>query len=222
MALALPASVLGLLVLQVLSPAEGRIPLQDGQLSLEAINQEGTGRVVLSSRHLRNIQGLANKQGGSTVHRFKPTEIFTRIFTAVKSFPGLEAVKLVIPESTRQTRSQHASTIAEIEPGVLLAAWFGGTWERAGDVGIWLARYDNTTNRWGEARQVAFPQPDWRNPGWMAPCWNPVLFHQPDSGITRLFYKVLARGMAVFHHLIPSIGSLSPCDTLSKVLTCVP
>ncbi len=34
----------------------------------------------------------------------------------------------------------HASTIAEVVPGQLVAAWFGGTRERHPDVGIWLAR----------------------------------------------------------------------------------
>ena len=35
----------------------------------------------------------------------------------------------------------HASTITQPAPGVLLAAWFGGTEEKDPDVGIWFARF---------------------------------------------------------------------------------
>ena len=47
----------------------------------------------------------------------------------------------------------HASTIAEVAPGKLVAAWFGGTRERAPDVGIWLARQED--GRWLDAVEVA-------------------------------------------------------------------
>lgn len=78
----------------------------------------------------------------------------------------------------------HASTIVEVAPGRLAAAWFGGTREGAPDVGIWLARHDGT--RWLPAVQVA----DGRQPdGTRHPTWNPVLF-KPPSGPLFLFYKV--------------------------------
>ena len=44
--------------------------------------------------------------------------------------------------------SCHASTIVEVTPGRLVAAWFGGTDEGAKDVQIWLSRHDGTT--WGK------------------------------------------------------------------------
>ena len=47
----------------------------------------------------------------------------------------------------------HASTIVEVEPGKLVAAWFGGTRERAPDVGIWVARQEN--GQWLDAIEVA-------------------------------------------------------------------
>ena len=78
----------------------------------------------------------------------------------------------------------HASTIAEVVPGKLVAAWFGGTRERAPDVGIWLSRQED--GHWLEAVEVANGiQPD----GTRLPTWNPVLFH-PKSGPLVLFYKV--------------------------------
>ena len=78
----------------------------------------------------------------------------------------------------------HASTIAEVAPGQLAAAWFGGTRERAPDVGIWVARQEE--GRWLGAVEVANGlQPD----GTRQPTWNPVLF-QPPQGPLMLFYKV--------------------------------
>ena len=38
--------------------------------------------------------------------------------------------------------SCHASTIVELEPGKFLAAWFGGTAEKAKDVQIWQSHFD--------------------------------------------------------------------------------
>lgn len=72
-------------------------------------------------------------------------------------------------------------------PGEFVAAWFGGTWERMGDVGIWSARYVNGS--WGAATQVVVPEPDGRYPV-HAPCWNPVLLHIPERFTTLLFYKM--------------------------------
>ena len=78
----------------------------------------------------------------------------------------------------------HASTLGEVAPGKLVAAWFGGTHERAPDVGIWVARQEG--GHWLEAVEVANGlQPD----GSRLPTWNPVLF-QPKEGPLVLFYKV--------------------------------
>ena len=78
----------------------------------------------------------------------------------------------------------HASTIVEVAPGKLVAAWFGGTRERAPDIGIWVARQEGGS--WLDAVEVANGlQPD----GTRLPTWNPVLFH-PKDGPLVLFYKV--------------------------------
>lgn len=78
----------------------------------------------------------------------------------------------------------HASTIVETSPGHLVAAWFGGTKERAPDVGIWVARQEG--GRWLDAVEVATgEQPD----GKREPTWNPVLF-QPPGAPLQLFYKI--------------------------------
>jgi len=79
-------------------------------------------------------------------------------------------------------RSCHASTIAESQGG-LVAAWFGGTREGAGDVGIWCSRHDGQA--WSAPVEAANGV---QEGGKRHPCWNPVLF-QWDKTL-HLFYKV--------------------------------
>ncbi len=81
--------------------------------------------------------------------------------------------------------SCHASTIAETPPGHLVAAWFGGTRERAPDVCIWVSRYEN--GRWSEGVEVGNGI---QAEGPRMSTWNPVLFQAPDNGPLILFYKV--------------------------------
>ena len=79
--------------------------------------------------------------------------------------------------------SCHASTIAETDSG-LIVAWFGGTQEKARDVGIWVSRYEH--EKWTPPVEVADGvQAD----GSRFPCWNPVLF-VVKNGPLILFYKV--------------------------------
>jgi len=79
--------------------------------------------------------------------------------------------------------SAHASTIAESSGGIV-AAWFGGSFEGAPDVGIWSSRLSG--GRWSAPVEVANgTQPN----GTRLPCWNPVLFQLPN-GPLMLFYKV--------------------------------
>jgi predicted neuraminidase len=72
----------------------------------------------------------------------------------------------------------HASTIVELRGGELLAAWFGGTHERAPDVAIWTARY--AKGAWSKPLEVAREK--------NIPTWNPVLFHTKDGRLW-LYYK---------------------------------
>jgi predicted neuraminidase len=79
--------------------------------------------------------------------------------------------------------SAHASTIVETRDG-LVTAWFAGTREGAADVGIWLSR--RVKDDWTPPIEIATgTQPD----GGRYPCWNPVLFDLPGTGLM-LFYKV--------------------------------
>jgi len=74
--------------------------------------------------------------------------------------------------------SCHASTLVEVDGDGLLAAWFGGTHEKAPDVAIWTARFDGVS--WSAPAKVA------EEPG--IPTWNPVLWREAAGGLI-LFYK---------------------------------
>jgi predicted neuraminidase len=76
----------------------------------------------------------------------------------------------------------HASTIAETSQG-LVSAFFGGTEESNNDVGIWVTRHNGQS--WSPPIEVAngIQHKTLRHP-----CWNPVLFQQPD-GPLQLYYK---------------------------------
>lgn len=103
--------------------------------------------------------------------------------------PGLGHAAVVLREFILPRRwptlSCHASTIAEVSPGQLVAAWFGGTAERNPDVEIWVAR--NEGHGWSEPERVIDGvQAD----GSRQPCWNPVLFQAAPSGPIFLSAKV--------------------------------
>ncbi|WP_129717680.1 exo-alpha-sialidase [Pedobacter sp. SYP-B3415] len=79
--------------------------------------------------------------------------------------------------------SCHSATIAETPAG-LVAAYFGGTKERAPDVEIYISRQEN--GKWLPPVSVADGvQPD----GKRLPTWNPVLYQVP-RGELMLFYKI--------------------------------
>lgn len=78
--------------------------------------------------------------------------------------------------------SCHASTLLETENGIL-AAWFGGTYERHPDVSIYTSNLSGKT--WSVPIQVA---DGIENEVFRNPTWNPVL-HRLQDGKIALFYK---------------------------------
>lgn len=90
--------------------------------------------------------------------------------------PGIVKEEFIYTEAPFPSR--HASTIVEAEPGVLLAAWFGGTDEGENDVGIWASRWEGES--WTKPVEVATAQG--------VPCRNPVLYTMPGGEIC-LYYK---------------------------------
>jgi len=76
------------------------------------------------------------------------------------------------------TPSCHASTIVEIRPGELRAAWFGGTAEGRPDVAIWSAR--RVDGHWQTPQELV------REPN--IATYNPVLFRSADHTLW-FYYK---------------------------------
>lgn len=91
--------------------------------------------------------------------------------------------ELIYPLDGKPTPECHASTLVEVEDGII-AAWFGGTEERHSDVGIWVSM--NLDGTWSKPVEVV---DGYQNDDLRYPCWNPVLF-QPSDGPLMLFYKV--------------------------------
>ncbi len=79
--------------------------------------------------------------------------------------------------------SCHASTLTDTGEGIL-AAWFGGTYEKHPDVCVYAAFYRN--GQWEKPFQVADGVEDKliRNP-----CYNPVLYKRENGDII-LYYKI--------------------------------
>lgn len=93
--------------------------------------------------------------------------------------------ELIYSLDDKPTPQCHASTIVETPAG-LVAAWFGGTYEKHPDVGIWVSRKGRESGGWRKPVEVANGV---ESPEKRYPCWNPVLF-QPQTGPLMLFYKV--------------------------------
>jgi predicted neuraminidase len=91
---------------------------------------------------------------------------------------GAPAGELIYAEGSAPFPSAHASTIVELRGGTLMAAWFGGTHERANDVAIWSSRY--VDGRWSPPKELVREKD--------IPCWNPVLFHTKDGALW-MYYK---------------------------------
>ncbi len=88
----------------------------------------------------------------------------------------------VVSPDSLPTQACHAATLTEVKPGLLMAAWFGGSQEGHPDVRIWGAHYEND---------------QWQSPFLLTPTargnneeahWNPVLFN--DGTQLHLHYKI--------------------------------
>lgn len=88
-------------------------------------------------------------------------------------------IKEFIYDDAQSFDSAHASTLVVTDNGMVIASWFGGSWEMAPDVAIWISRRGDSG--WEQPRKLV----DIRN----IAMWNPVLFKREDGTIV-LFYKV--------------------------------
>ncbi len=109
----------------------------------------------------------------------------------------------IVPFDKRPTDSAHASTLLPVKKDSLLAAWFGGSWEKDCNVSIWMSKRDEN-GVWDYPYVAA----DVRN----IALWNPVLFRCPDNSIL-LFYKV---GAKIEHWETYAIRSTDEGDSWSE------
>ncbi|MFA9371588.1 MAG: exo-alpha-sialidase [Labilibaculum antarcticum] len=84
----------------------------------------------------------------------------------------------------KPTNNCHAATLEEVSTDTIMAAWFGGTYEGAKDVGIYLSKFDG--EKWSEPYCQINPIIQNKD---TLPCWNPVLF-KSQSQCLYLFYKI--------------------------------
>ncbi len=84
----------------------------------------------------------------------------------------------------KTTTNCHASTIVELNNHNLMAAWFGGTYEGAKDVGIYTSIYNG--ENWTKAQCLIPPMIKDND---TLPCWNPVLYISKSNQLY-LFYKI--------------------------------
>lgn len=82
--------------------------------------------------------------------------------------------------------SCHASTIACLENGDLVTAFFGGSYEGSPDVCIWVCRKTAGSDHWTEPVMAADGV---INDTLRKACYNPVLYQMPDGELW-LFFKI--------------------------------
>ena len=75
-------------------------------------------------------------------------------------------IKKLIIKGKKPFKECHASTVVELDTGIFLVVWFGGSKEGRNDVAIWGAK--NQDKEWSEPRLLAKVNKQ--------PHWNPVLF----------------------------------------------
>ncbi|RYF22281.1 MAG: glycosyl hydrolase [Flavobacteriales bacterium] len=102
---------------------------------------------------------------------------------AQKKIKAVNITQSYIAENPITTNS-HAATLAEVKPGQIMAAWFGGKYEGAKDVGIYFSTYKDKS--WSAPQNLIKPA---IIAGDTLPCWNPVLFKSKSESLY-LFYKI--------------------------------
>lgn len=131
-------------------------------------------------------QMLNDLEGVNIIQTDYPEELIR--FLEQKEREKLRSIKPAIVHSEiikepASVPSAHASTIVETNDG-LLAAWFGGSYERHPDVSIYTSRFKD--GKWSDPVMVADGV---QNESLRYPCWNPILFKR-ENGDLILYFKV--------------------------------
>lgn len=97
------------------------------------------------------------------------------------------------------TKNCHSATLVEIQPNKIVSAWFGGTYEGAKNVGIYMSYLND--NNWSRPTNIITPLIKDND---TLPCWNPVLFKSKSKKLY-LFYKVGKNPREWFGAMITSL-----------------
>ncbi|GGA82407.1 hypothetical protein GCM10008015_23910 [Flavobacterium palustre] len=104
--------------------------------------------------------------------------------SSLKQSPKVNTISSTFITDQPITNNSHAVTLAEVKPNEIMAAWFGGKYEGAKDVGIYFSKYKDKS--WSAPQNLVSPL---IQQGDTLPCWNPVLFKSKSEKLY-LFYKI--------------------------------
>lgn len=119
--------------------------------------------------------------------------------TSVKQSPKVYHISNTFITTQPVTTNSHAVTLVEVKPNEIMAAWFGGKYEGAKDVGIYFSKYKN--KEWSAPQNLVLP---YIQKGDTLPCWNPVLFKSKSEKLY-LFYKIGKNPREWFGAMIVSV-----------------
>lgn len=106
------------------------------------------------------------------------------------------------------TTNSHAATLVEYKPNEIMAVWFGGSYEGAKDVAIYISKLES--NIWSAPQLVVKPA---IIKGDTLACWNPVLFKSNKTKKLYLFYKVGKNPREWFGAMVKSTDNGSSWST---------
>lgn len=103
---------------------------------------------------------------------------------SLKKMPKAINITNIFMANPPITDNSHAATLVELKSNQLMAAWFGGKYEGAKDVGIYFSVYKE--KKWSVPQRIIKPLITQKD---TLSCWNPVLFKSKSENLY-LFYKV--------------------------------
>jgi len=124
----------------------------------------------------------------------KPPQFELPAATSVQATASDAAAAMQIHRLTAPAASAHSATLARLADGTLLAFWFAGSREGAGDVAIWYARNSAQTGQWSVPAQLTTPgqtaRDEWR---YIKKLGNPVAVVD-RQGTVNLYYVSVSLG----------------------------